>query len=468
MDQGIDLDQLSPGVVVSAAREAKLQLSARPGHGRSQRVTRGSLCLSCATAASGSTVAFAPQLRAGRAARSGPSSEAPYVTHEAQRSPADIRRLPLQDLAGEVDFVLLAGGMARVPAVSRSGRADPPRGRPLHRRGRAPRRVDRRGTGRDDRLRPRQPAPPAVQLRAGVRRRRPAALGARLRRLCAVLRPVVRDAARTSSTTSGACRRADFPRPGTAICASTPPGGRSVDLKFEEDERTRARSRSSSATARRRSGSTPTGWSASTTAADRSQAFRIPTWPVIRGADHATLTLERVASAAPTGDLPPLGQATPCSSTEQCSRASASPAPGARQPQRSSRASGLDCRRPRACTVARFASRLRIRPSCSLTTRWSRSRSQHLLQRAAGLSQLVVERRHPRRDASVDECVVVGPSLLLDSRAPLAQPPLQQQQPGRKIDVRRPVGIAQRPVRHSVEERSRRRPAARRSRGRRP
>ena len=41
------------------------------------------------------------------------------VTHEVEQSPEAIRRLDLESLAKDVDFVLLAGGMSRVPAVAR-------------------------------------------------------------------------------------------------------------------------------------------------------------------------------------------------------------------------------------------------------------------------------------------------------------------------------------------------------------
>jgi actin-like ATPase involved in cell morphogenesis len=41
------------------------------------------------------------------------------VTHEVTKTPAEIRAVPLESLAIEIDFVLLAGGMARVPSVGR-------------------------------------------------------------------------------------------------------------------------------------------------------------------------------------------------------------------------------------------------------------------------------------------------------------------------------------------------------------
>ncbi|MCF6376427.1 Hsp70 family protein [Nocardioides KLBMP 9356] len=41
------------------------------------------------------------------------------VTHEVAKAPDEIRAIPLETLAEEVDFVLLAGGMSRVPSVAR-------------------------------------------------------------------------------------------------------------------------------------------------------------------------------------------------------------------------------------------------------------------------------------------------------------------------------------------------------------
>lgn len=41
------------------------------------------------------------------------------VTHEVTKTPAEIRAVPLESLANEIDFVLLAGGMSRVPSVGR-------------------------------------------------------------------------------------------------------------------------------------------------------------------------------------------------------------------------------------------------------------------------------------------------------------------------------------------------------------
>lgn len=41
------------------------------------------------------------------------------VTHEVTKTPAEIRAVPRESLANEIDFVLLAGGMSRVPSVGR-------------------------------------------------------------------------------------------------------------------------------------------------------------------------------------------------------------------------------------------------------------------------------------------------------------------------------------------------------------
>lgn len=104
-------------LVLEAARQAKLQLSvtrdavvAVRGPGLSLpelKYTREQL-----------DEAFAPQLQRAeqlvwavlRGAR---------VTHEVELSPASIRALSTDSLAQDVDHVLLAGGMSRVPAVAR-------------------------------------------------------------------------------------------------------------------------------------------------------------------------------------------------------------------------------------------------------------------------------------------------------------------------------------------------------------
>ena len=41
------------------------------------------------------------------------------VTHEVTKTPAEIRAVPLESLTREIDYILLAGGMSRVPAVAR-------------------------------------------------------------------------------------------------------------------------------------------------------------------------------------------------------------------------------------------------------------------------------------------------------------------------------------------------------------
>jgi hypothetical protein len=41
------------------------------------------------------------------------------VTHEVTKTPSEIRAVPLSSLAEEIDYVLLAGGMSRVPSVAR-------------------------------------------------------------------------------------------------------------------------------------------------------------------------------------------------------------------------------------------------------------------------------------------------------------------------------------------------------------
>ncbi|WP_027860125.1 Hsp70 family protein [Marmoricola sp. URHB0036] len=62
-------------------------------------------------------VAFAPQLERARALVLIVMKGA-QVTHEIAKSPAEIRAMQQSSLAQEVDYVLLAGGMGRVPAVA--------------------------------------------------------------------------------------------------------------------------------------------------------------------------------------------------------------------------------------------------------------------------------------------------------------------------------------------------------------
>lgn len=116
-DLGVDVEELSQGAVLQAAREAKLQLTGDLDTFVAVRDPRLSLP-QVSYSRERLEVAFNPQLRRAeeliwivlRGAR---------VTHENQLSPAQIRRLSHSDLAADVDFVLLVGGMARVPAVGR-------------------------------------------------------------------------------------------------------------------------------------------------------------------------------------------------------------------------------------------------------------------------------------------------------------------------------------------------------------
>lgn len=118
-DRGADLDQLGSqsGVVLEAARQAKLQLSV--ARDTVVAVRRHDLTLpDLGYTREQLDAAFAPQLERAerlvwevlRGAR---------VTYEVEMPPAEIRALSEAALAQDVDFVLLAGGMARVPAVAR-------------------------------------------------------------------------------------------------------------------------------------------------------------------------------------------------------------------------------------------------------------------------------------------------------------------------------------------------------------
>jgi len=113
---GVDADKLDHGALQQAAREAKVQLT----HDldtvvavRDPRVAVPQLPYSRERL----EVAFAPQLK--RAERLIWSVlRGAHLTYAEQRSPEQIRRLSQESLAADVDFVLLAGGMARVPAVA--------------------------------------------------------------------------------------------------------------------------------------------------------------------------------------------------------------------------------------------------------------------------------------------------------------------------------------------------------------
>jgi hypothetical protein len=113
---GVDVEHLSQGVVVQAALEAKLQLTHELDTVVAVRDPRVSIP-HVPYSRERLEVAFAPQLqRAQRLIRD--VLRGAHVTYEEQRSPSQIRQLTLSDLAPDVDYVLLAGGMARVPAVA--------------------------------------------------------------------------------------------------------------------------------------------------------------------------------------------------------------------------------------------------------------------------------------------------------------------------------------------------------------
>ncbi len=122
LDQGINLDNMSYSralrtVVRQAAKEAKERLSEEldtPVAIRYPSVDLPALSLSREQL----DTAFDEQLS--RAADLvWAVLRGAQVTHEVTKTPSEIRRVPLESLAREVDFVLLAGGMSRVPSVAR-------------------------------------------------------------------------------------------------------------------------------------------------------------------------------------------------------------------------------------------------------------------------------------------------------------------------------------------------------------
>jgi hypothetical protein len=117
---GVDLDMLPPGVrplIRQAAKEAKERLSDEadtPVAVRHPDVDLPTLSLSQEHV----DAAFQDQLvRAADLVWA--VLRGAQVTHEVTKTPEEIRAIPRESLAGEIDFVLLAGGMSRTPSVGR-------------------------------------------------------------------------------------------------------------------------------------------------------------------------------------------------------------------------------------------------------------------------------------------------------------------------------------------------------------
>jgi len=114
--QGVDVADLLPGAVLQAAREAKLQLTHDLDTVVAVRDPRVSLP-QVAYSRERMEAAFAPQLRRAEGLIRDVLRGA-HVTYAEQRRPSEIRKLQMEDLVADVDFVLLVGGMSRVPAVA--------------------------------------------------------------------------------------------------------------------------------------------------------------------------------------------------------------------------------------------------------------------------------------------------------------------------------------------------------------
>lgn len=289
---GVDPADVSPGVVRRAAREAKIQLSGDLDTVIAVRDPRLSLP-SLRYSREQLETAFAPQLhRAERliwAVLRGAD-----VTHEAQRSPSAIRALTPADLASEVDFVLLAGGMARVPALAGLIQRILP-GVDLYTDAGVP--TDEAiaaGLGETvayDRVNLHRPAFSFVleYTTAGQSRSLPVydAYDPFYDPWFAMQRHVLYH--------DWCMQPGESPRSGHGYLRIYTAGGRPVDLKFHDE----AHQGAVKVEFGHRPPSIriyPNGVVRVNDGRRRAQAFRIPTWPVIRGSDHAMLALERVAA----------------------------------------------------------------------------------------------------------------------------------------------------------------------------
>lgn len=122
LGHGVDLDALTayPGldaVVRESAREAKERLSTAQDTPFAVRYP-GLRLPSVELSRERLEEAFTPQLARARELVWAVLRGA-QVTHEMVKSPAEIRATPISSLSAEVDHVLLAGGMSRVPAVAK-------------------------------------------------------------------------------------------------------------------------------------------------------------------------------------------------------------------------------------------------------------------------------------------------------------------------------------------------------------
>ena len=295
VEMGVDVEMLRPaGGVLEAARQAKLHLSDETDTVVAVPAPPGVSVPHLTYERERLEVAFAPQLRRAedliwavlRGAR---------VTHEVQLKPSEIRRLSREDLAKDVDFVLLAGGMSRVPALARLIERLFP-GVELH---------DDVGAPADEAIVLGLAETTAYE---GINLHRPPfsfvleyadaervvtvpvyeAYSPFYPPYFAMQRDVLYHEWRGSER--------DFPRRGHALLRVYRPGGEGLDLKFESDEHQGA--------VRVAFGHHspavllyPNGKVTILDGVGRTTSFRIPRWPVIRGHDHAYLQARQVAMA---------------------------------------------------------------------------------------------------------------------------------------------------------------------------
>lgn len=290
---GVDTDQLGRGLVVQAARDAKQQLTHHPDtvvavRGAQQTIpqlpyTRERL-----------EVVFEPQLRKAERLILAVVAGA-QLTYEGKRSTVDIRRLTPERLAADVDFVLLAGGMARVPALARMIERLFP-GVDLYTDAGVP--ADAAivaglaETVAYERVNlPRPPFSFVLEyLRNGVQQQSPVyeAYAPFYEPWMAMQLMDLRHEWRPG--------RGALPTNGHGWLRIYTAGGEPVELKIADQPESGAIQvafghRAPAVTIR------PDGRVSVIDGRDRRVAFRIPRWPVIRGADHAVLELMRVEAA---------------------------------------------------------------------------------------------------------------------------------------------------------------------------
>jgi len=286
MGLGVAMDQLRlSGGLMEAARQAKIQLSTRNNTVVAVPTSPEIVVPQLAYERARLEIAFAPQLRRAeelvwavlRGAR---------VTHEVQLTSSEIRRLPKEDLAKDVDFVLLAGGMSRVPAVARLVERILP-GVELH---------SDVGVPADESI-VMGLAETTAYERVNLHRP-PFSFVLEYVSDGQVQSVPVYDAYSPFYPPYFAMQRdilyhewrgdQRWPRQGFGLLRLYRPGGESLDLRFEDDEHWGA--------VRVQFGHRPPavliyphGKIVITDGAGRTTSFRIPRWPVIRGKDHAYL-----------------------------------------------------------------------------------------------------------------------------------------------------------------------------------